>query len=154
MNIKLNFFCIFFVLIATAFPATCFVEKNNQETSSCISVLLNNPPEKPYIEGRSDGVPNYWYEFRFSSTDPDSDTVTILVDWGDGQTNSTYGASGQIHFLYHGWYTSDDYIIKAKAVDEHRAESEWATSPIHIPTSRVNAITFGDLSEKVNKKII
>ena len=58
-----------------------------------------------------------------------------MVDWGDGQTNSTHGASGEIKFLYHCWYTSDDYIIKAKAIDEHGAESEWTTSPIHIPTS-------------------
>ena len=142
MNINLTFFCLFFILITTTFPATSFIEKNvtstlnNQKTSWCISVSLNNPPEKPYIDGRVDGFPNTWYEFRFSSTDPDGDSVIILIDWDDGQTNITQGASGEIQFLYHCWYTSDDYLIKAKAIDEHGAESEWATSPIHIPTSR------------------
>ena len=101
-----------------------------------IANFTNNPPERPTIEGRVDGVPNTWYEFRFSSTDPDGDTVTIFVDWGDGHTNSTQGGSGDIRFLYHCWYESGDYTIKAKAIDEHGAESEWATSLIHMPTSR------------------
>ena len=97
--------------------------------------LNNNPPEKPYIEGHIDGVPNTWYEFRLSSVDPDGDHVIIFVDWGDGLINITQAASSEIKFLYHCWYISDDYTIKAKATDEHGAESEWATSPMHIPCS-------------------
>lgn len=83
----------------------------------------NNPPEKPCIEGHVDGVPNTWHEFRFSSVDSDGDTVIIFVDWGDGLINITHAASGEITFQYHCWYISNDYTIKAKAIDEHGAES-------------------------------
>ena len=64
MNTKLTFFCIFFVLIITAFPATSFIEKNatstldNQKASWYTIYSPNNPQEKPYIEGRVDGIPN------------------------------------------------------------------------------------------------
>ena len=103
----------------------------------------NNPPEKPFIEGRVDGIPNTWYEFRFSSTDPDGDILTIFVDWGDGQNENTQGVSGEIKFLYHAWNASGDYTIRAQATDEHGAKSEWATSPIHMPkTKDINAPLF------------
>ena len=97
----------------------------------------NSPPNSPIITGPTSGKPNIEYDFLFVSTDPEGDAVMYNVDWGDGDTEWTeYGDSGVEIILNHTWFASGKYTIKAKAIDIHGAESEWAEFTATIPRNK------------------
>lgn len=55
--------------------------------------------------------------FTSSATDPDSDSVAIRFDWGDGDTSawSTSVRSRAAVTDSHAWGESDTYLIRAQA---------------------------------------
>ena len=57
------------------------------------AAALNEPPDKPTIEGPSSGNAGIEYEFKFCSEDPDEDDIYYCIDWGD---SSNYTAPGDI----------------------------------------------------------
>jgi glutaredoxin len=98
----------------------------------------NHPPTAPTITGPAKGKPNTMYKFTFTSTDPDTpDSVWMLVDWGDNTTTDWVGphASGAMFIISHQWATKGTFTIKAKAKDDHGAESDWAALPVKMPAT-------------------
>ncbi len=93
----------------------------------------NEPPDVPTIEGPSEGRVGEEYEFTFKATDPDDDDVKYFIDWRDGTGEETgYTPSGTDVKVKHIWSEEGEYIIKAKAVDMHGAESDWADFEVTI----------------------
>lgn len=96
----------------------------------------NRPPTAPTITGPAKGKPNTNYTFTFTTTDPDTgDSVYVLVDWGDNTTSNWVGphASGTMFILSHSWNAKGTFTVKAKAKDNHGAESDWSTLQVKMP---------------------
>ena len=95
----------------------------------------NQPPNAPTIDGTNSGKINTLYDYTFNSIDPEEDAISYLIDWGDGNTDTTSGASGEMVTVQHAWSSKGNYNIKAKATDIYGIESDWASFPITMPYS-------------------
>jgi hypothetical protein len=110
----------------------------------------NEPPYTPTITGTTDGFVGVQYEYRFSTDDPDNDTIEYMVDWGDGTSTSWLGSfeSGQEATASHQWSKTGIYPVKVKAKDPYGYESQWSTPlAVHI-ISLTRAFVFGFITEK------
>ncbi len=111
---------------------------------------LNAPPSKPDITGPTSGLTDEQLEYRFSSIDPDNDTISYSIDWGDGTAPVWLGPypSGFEANTTHQWVSAGTYPVKVKAKDQVGAESNWSTSLyVHINAFK-RAFVFGLISEK------
>jgi hypothetical protein len=111
-----------------------------------VTIIENDPPDTPTIEGPISGKARESYTYTFTSTDSDGDDVSYLIIWGDGDTNSwsSYQTSGTPYTESHIWDKSGKYIVKAKAKDIYGALSEWGEIEINIPRNR--ALYFYNLN--------
>jgi hypothetical protein len=100
------------------------------------TAAANQPPTAPTIDGPPNGNAGVQYTYGFCSEDPDGDNVTIIVNWGEGEGDVSYGPfpSGICATATHAWSKKGTYIIKAKASDG-QAESAWATLSVTMPCS-------------------
>jgi len=107
----------------------------------------NHPPETPDIEGPVTGRLHVEQTYSFTITDSNSDEVFLFVDWGDGSNSSWQGPydSGEEITLVHTWNWKDTYTLKAKGMDEHEVEGEWATLEVSMPKT----MTFHPLNSLV-----
>ncbi len=95
----------------------------------------NQPPNAPTIDGTKSGKISTLYDYTFNSIDPEEDAISYLIDWGDGNTDTTSGASGELVTVQHAWSSKGNYNIKAKATDIYGVESDWATLTVTMPCS-------------------
>jgi len=95
---------------------------------------INNPPERPSIEGDIKGKIEQVYEYSFIADDTEEDNISYFVDWGDGTNSNWQGPfpSGYELKLSHNWTEKGEYIIKSKAKDKY-LESEWSQLKIKMP---------------------
>ena len=116
--------------------------------SSGLTVIVNNPPAIPDIDGPASGKAGTEYDYTFVSTDPDGDQVKYIIDWGDDTTDTTeFYNSGVAVTVSHTWSEKGDYIIKSKAVDEHDGESDWGTLEVTMPQNKIATNPFLQLLE-------
>lgn len=101
----------------------------------------NNAPFTPSIHGPLKGKPGTPYTYTVVTDDPENDTVSYLIDWGDGNNSGWLGPynSGVSAAVSHTYAAKGTYEVKAKAKDVYDAESGWGTLPIRMPSS--NEIT-------------
>jgi hypothetical protein len=100
--------------------------------SSPLSVSITqgtgSPPAAPTINGPASGLVNLEFSYTFTSTDPDNDQVQFVIDWGDGNGDTTgLVASGAQATAKHTWTTVDNFTLKAKAKDATGLESTWSS---------------------------
>lgn len=70
--------------------------------------------------------------YTTSASDPDSDPVRYIFDWGDGKTTQTdFYNSGESVTLDHTWSKDGIFNLKVKAVDIYGAESSWS-NPLSV----------------------
>jgi hypothetical protein len=112
-----------------------------------ISIVENNPPNKPTINGSTKAIPFISYDYTISTTDDDGDNVRFYIDWGDGES-IWFGpyASGESFSVKHKWMIGS-HIIKVKARDSVGDESEWATLEISAPKN--NLYTFNIILQRL-----
>lgn len=111
---------------------------------------LNSPPNTPTITGNTTGISSKFYEYGFSTVDPDNDCIEYMVDWGDGTQTSWLGPfnSGQKATASHQWNESGTYFVRVKAKDSYGYETEWSSSlAVRIVTLNQVSI-FGLIYEK------
>ena len=101
--------------------------------------LQNQAPATPSLSGPTTGAPNTTYTYTVSSTDPEGDSISYEVTWGDGSATTTTANTTASH----AWSTRSDYTITARAIDAY-----GATSPARTLTTRIgtNAPTITQLS--------
>jgi len=88
---------------------------------------ISKPPDAPTISGPNTGKPNTDYDFTFNSVDPDGDDVRFIIDWGDGDNETTsFTASGTNLTVSHSWSEKGTYSIIARAEDGYDALSDWS----------------------------
>ena len=94
----------------------------------------SQPPVKPQApSGPASGKINTEYTYTSSTTDPESDQVSYMFDWGDGSFSSWIGplnsgatASGKKTYTAEG-----SYQVKVVAKDSHGKLSVWS-DPLSI----------------------
>jgi len=109
---------------------------------SGIGCKQNSAPEIPVIQGPASARPADTLTYRFTSTDPDGDSVFFMISWGDGSPTelSLASPSGEEFAQTHVYADSATYFIKAKARDSKDAESDWSDSiQVRIGTYPPNA---------------
>jgi len=107
-----------------------------------ISSTPNNPPSSPDISGSSEGMKNTLYEYTVVSTDEDNDTIQYIINWGDGQSESTgFFPSGTSVNLSHNWSTGGIFTISVKAYDS-QTESGSTLHTILIDALRIAQIGY------------
>jgi hypothetical protein len=116
-----------------------------------ISIVDNIPPNKPTINGPSEGEAGITYLYTIMSIDPDDHDVCYYVDWGDDTTTdwtSPY-SSGDQAGLYHTWAEDGTYLVRVKARDIYEDESDWATLEVEMPVpQQSNSVFFQKIFER------
>lgn len=99
----------------------------------------NTPPEKPDIDGTTNGSAGTSYTYTFNSVDPDGDDVYYYIKWGDDHVEIWDGphASGVDVDIEHTYADQGTFVIEAKAKDTHGAESGWSTLQVTMPLNKV-----------------
>jgi len=107
-----------------------------------ISIVDNNPPDTPSINGPASGKPGVNYLYTFVTTDPDGEAVYYFVDWGDETNSGWLGpyASGVQASTTHSWSAEGTYTIKVKAKDTSGDESGWATLDVTMPLDLIQGM--------------
>jgi hypothetical protein len=100
---------------------------------------VNNPPDSPSIDGLTDGKSGESYSYVINGNDPDGDSISYFVDWGDGNDSGWQGpySSGTSIELLHSWSEQGYYTIRAKVKDEYGSESSWSTLEVSMPKQKV-----------------
>jgi hypothetical protein len=100
-------------------------------------IVIGNPPGIPSINAPANGNKGQDITFIFSADDPDLDNVRFIVDWGDGNIEtSDYVASGDDKSLIHQWGADDTYTVTVRAQDSFGNIGDPATHDIVIPRSK------------------
>ncbi len=73
-------------------------------------------------------LPNETYSCLIQATDPESDNISYLVDWGDGTTTdwTEWCHSGDDKILTHSWNGEQIYSVSVKSRDSKGAESNFS----------------------------
>ncbi len=97
-----------------------------------VACKSNKAPDTPVVPVGPDSGYFDNYTFWSSAQDPESDSVAIKFDWGDGKESdwSSFVVSSDTVFMTHFYGEPGIYEIRAKAKDIHNAESEWSESHI------------------------
>ncbi|MCX6665834.1 MAG: PQQ-binding-like beta-propeller repeat protein [Euryarchaeota archaeon] len=100
-----------------------------------------NPPDVPLIpNGPTVGIIKEEYRFISRTSDPESDPIFYLFDWGDGNKSGWLGPFDQqvvVNATYI-WKTEGEYQVRVKAKDSFGVESDWSL-PI---TLEINILTI------------
>jgi parallel beta-helix repeat protein len=96
---------------------------------------MNHAPAAPTIQGPTSGSIGITYNYTFVTTDPEDNTISYYIDWGDNTNSGWLGPhpSGESITVAHTWNTRGSYTIKAKAKDSYEAESQWGTLKVTMP---------------------
>ncbi len=100
---------------------------------------LNQPPELPTITGPINGKAGISYEYTIVSLDPNGDTVSYYIEWGDNTTTNwtLLQPSGLPGFsTNHSWNQQGEYTIRGKSKDTYGLESEWGYLYISMPQNQ------------------
>ena len=116
----------------------------------------NNPPIKPARPyGTKKGKIGETYEFKTITTDEDGDMVYYRWDFGDGIFSDWLGPFGpdEEASVSYNWSKTGKYLIKVKARDEHRTESDWSDPlPISMPYNQNSNNLFIQILERLMER--
>jgi len=101
--------------------------------NEAFTILSNKPPVKPKISGPTSGRVGQSCTYATTTTDPESDQLYFLFDWGDGTECDWVGPydSDVVCYVSHNWSVKGDFEIKVKAKDEYELESQWS-DPLEV----------------------
>ena len=128
------------------YPVTLTItdEENNIVSDLTMAYIdkTNQPPSNPIINGETNGKKGTWYNYTFSSTDPDGDDIYYYIYWGGFNWEGWYGPyeSGEEMIIDHMWGQNETYVIQAKAKDVYGAESDWGTLTVSMPKNKLYLI--------------
>ncbi len=115
------------------YNSTTYIGTGRINAQKALTALLLSP-KPPTITGPATGKIRHLYNYIFNSTDPDGDTVSYVIDWGDGDVvNQGPFSSGEAIVVSHKWHRQGMYIVKAKAKDHAGHESDWGILQVAMP---------------------
>ena len=96
---------------------------------------VNHAPSAPTITGPSAGKPGISYDYIFNAVDPDGNEVLYIINWGDGNTDTTaLTFSGTDVTVSHTWNSQGTFTITSKAQDSKGLTGPDSTPAIMIIT--------------------
>ena len=100
----------------------------------------NNPPTQPVITGPTTGKKNIPLTFTVTASDPDKDTLSIMVDWDDDSSDTLISdiISGESTTVSHTWSQYGLYTMKVTSKDETNATSNTQALTIAIDVHRID----------------
>ncbi len=102
----------------------------------------SQPPVKPTTpSGPASGIVGTEYTYTTSTTDPESDKISYMFDWGDGTTSSWVGPfnSGATASAKKTWGTKGTFAIRVVAKDDHGQLSIWSDPlSVSMPRNRLS----------------
>jgi outer membrane protein assembly factor BamB len=102
--------------------------------------VTTSAPNKPTINGPTNGKVGVTYTYWAVTTDPENDKLSYFFDWGDGTTSgwtTPYVPSGTNVSASHKWKLGI-FNIKVKAKDENGYESGWSDAlSLTIPRNKI-----------------
>lgn len=120
-----------------------------------VSIIQNEPPNTPDIDGPTSIKPGTEYTYVISTTDPENDSVYYYVDWGDDTNSGWVGpyTSGEEIELTHTWAKKGTYLVKVKAKDTYDEESDWTVLEITVPKNKfiINSIIVRFLEKFIER---
>jgi len=126
-----------------------------------VPFIVSAPPEKPTIQGPTQGNPGTEYTYTVSCIDPEQEQVQYYIEFEPGKgywTEMNYG-SGETIEIIGVWEHQGSYVIRVKARDIHGMESAWATLEVAMPQYKTSwwfqkffwSSTFADLFLKLQQ---
>jgi hypothetical protein len=117
---------------------------NIDTTPASDTVTNDNPPNRPTLTGKVNGKIGKPYMYNVSAADMDGDSVSYLLEWGDGTNTGWLGPfpPGTLIHVNHTWSTKGTYPVKAKAKDFYNMEGSWATLNVTMPLITTVDISF------------
>jgi hypothetical protein len=107
-------------------------------TSYSTSAVSQAPATPVAPEGPVSGLTGTEYTYHVKTTDPDGDTLTYTIDWGDGTTHTTGSrTSGTLVSPSHNWTQAGTYAIRVRATDSKGNVSAWSPS-LSVTIAAVN----------------
>jgi PKD repeat protein len=99
---------------------------------------INSPPDTPIITGPTNGKTGVKYDFNFSISDPDGDSMHIRIDWEYGTPGKWDGPfpSGSILKFNHSWTKKGTYTIRAQTMDSNLLLSNWGELQVNMPRTK------------------
>ena len=90
--------------------------------------LATQGPSVPALSGQSVGVVGETLAVKVVADDPDLDTVSYKINWGDSTDAvwTAFAPSGETLSVAHVYEDSGNYTVKAKARNGKDGESEWS----------------------------
>jgi outer membrane protein assembly factor BamB len=98
----------------------------------------NTPPNKPTIDGPTNGNIKTSYPYTVSTSDPEESIIWYNIDWGDNTNTNWIGPydSGKEITSSHTWTKKGTYILKVKAKDPYNSESLETILEVTIPRNK------------------
>lgn len=98
----------------------------------------NEPPNAPIITGKTHGKVRVEYQYNFSLSDPDDDSIYLRVDWGNGTLSPWQGPYDfdTIVKINHNWEQKGTYTIRAQAKDIYDAIGNWGILKVTMPVNQ------------------
>ncbi len=112
--------------------------KTGEYTTAAFVDCVNHPPAKPTIQGPHILTNFTFYNFTFSSNDPEGDNIYYYIDWDEAEIDEWIGPydSGEDVILPHSWMQRGFYTIRVKTKDIYGYESDWATTRVILPRNQ------------------
>jgi hypothetical protein len=116
-------------------PETLLMNSNKTVTTH---FSIAEPPDRPSIEGQTNGKAGVEYTYSFTTIDPYESDVYYYIEWGNGNFEDWIGPynSGEKVTISHTWSEEDTYTIRAKARNIYSAQSDWATLEVTMPLNQ------------------
>jgi len=110
----------------------------NQDNYPLMEPYENRKPNKPSIDGPTNGIIDIPNTYTFNSVDPDGDDIYYYILWGDGYFEPWEGpiASGEDFIIDHTFQSQGTFTIQVKVRDQFGVESGVATLEVTIPRNR------------------
>lgn len=117
-----------------------------QENGNLTDNLINEAPEKPTLNvGKRNVTVGEEIQITTASTDPDGETVSYRINWGNGQYGqwSDFLPSGSNYTASHVYQEEGDITISTKARDESGGISELS-EPLNVNVYPENVVFADD----------
>lgn len=136
-------------------PEPIFSTGNRSLSDKAVSVLFNEPPNPPIIEGPITGDVRTYYLYNITVTDPlDEPLLRLEVDFGDGseilQECGCNGPwpSGEVIPVEHRWTQQGSYLVKARVEDGLGLWSDWGN--LEISMARTSPVFLWGIMEQLS----
>jgi len=112
--------------------------ESNWSEPTIISIVENEPPEEPDIQGPSVAKVKRLLEFTFTASDFEDHDIYFFISWGDGKIISWEGpySANEAAIFSHSYSETGEYTISARAMDQYGEKGLQSSFKLKISNNR------------------